>query len=104
MISTSLPQSLHSRLLSCTALAFATTAAAGTDLKNCVELMQPVPLTQQASPVASTQDIGNLTVMELSGDYDRGLILPREQVANAFYAVHPDNYDYLIVFTTFEFP
>ena len=105
MISTSLPQSPFSRWFVCAVLAFVTTAvAAEADLKNCVELTQPVPLTQQASPVVSTQDIGNLTVVELSGDYDRGLILPREQVANAFYAAHPDAYDFLVVFTTFEFP
>ncbi len=75
-------------------------------LNNCVQVVHPVPLSQlsAADDVGTSQDIGNVTVMELSGDYDRGLDVPRQEVATRFYATHPDQYDFLIVFTTFEFP
>ena len=93
-------------------LALALTAAGGhasaaeqVDLKDCVSQLVPVPVPLSAqSPVGAVQDIGNLTVMELSGDYDRGLVEPRQQVATRFYATHPDQYDFIVVFSTFEFP
>ena len=80
--------------------------AEDTSLRNCVQTVHPVALSQlsAADAVGATQDIGNVTVMELSGDYDLGLDAPRQQVAARFYATHPDQYDFLIVFTTFEFP
>ncbi|MEO8958018.1 MAG: CARDB domain-containing protein, partial [Rudaea sp.] len=80
--------------------------AADTALLNCVQPVHPLPLSQLANTdaVGTSQDIGNVTVMDLSGDYDRGLDAPRQQVAARFYAAHPDQYDFLIVFTTFEFP
>lgn len=53
--------------------------------------------------VNSSRDIGNVTVMELGGDYDRHLGEPRRLVAQEYLRTHPDRYDFLIVFTTFEF-
>lgn len=47
---------------------------------------------------------GGVTVIPLGGDYSRGLPSPRAAVGRAFYQRHPDDYDFLFVFTTFEFP
>ncbi|HEX6832146.1 MAG TPA: CARDB domain-containing protein, partial [Rudaea sp.] len=57
----------------------------------------------QDDPVGSQQDSGNLTIMELTGAYDRDLTAPRQAVAAHFFATHPDQYDFIYVFTTFEF-
>lgn len=54
-------------------------------------------------------DYGNVTVMEVEGNYDiknpNGLInsLPREEIAKEFLRAHPDIYDFLIIFTNFDF-
>lgn len=55
------------------------------------------------SSIISSSDIGNLTVMEFEGDYAYDLSAPRKAVARRFYQDHPDQYDFLIVFTTFNF-
>ena len=74
-------------------------------LSECVVKMPAVPLDALGpSAVSSGIDYGNITAMALDGQYDRGLTVPRQQIAQAFYAQHPDQYDFLIVFTTFEFP
>jgi subtilase family serine protease/flagellar hook assembly protein FlgD len=73
-------------------------------LAQCVEI--PVVDAKRApatKAVGESTDIGNLTVMELDGDYGRGIAPPRQAVAQRFYQDHPDNYDFLIVYTTFEF-
>lgn len=52
---------------------------------------------------------GNLVRMELSGNYNRDNpdgsfnLEARSAVANAFYANHDDEFDFLVVFTSFEF-
>jgi hypothetical protein len=54
-------------------------------------------------------DYGNVTVMEVSGNYDEmtpdGKInsLPRELIAQEFYRTHKDEYDFLTIFSTFDF-
>lgn len=53
--------------------------------------------------VISSRDSGNLTEMEFAGDYTYDLTAPRQAVAQRFYQDHPDQYDFLIVFTTFDF-
>jgi subtilase family serine protease/flagellar hook assembly protein FlgD len=75
------------------------------DLRDCVHEMQPAPAKSAAisNLVGASQDVGNVTVMEVSGDYSRGADEPRRQIARTFYASHPDQYDFLITFTTFEF-
>jgi len=70
-------------------------------------------------PVSSIPNTGNFTahylknhnhiaVIELSGDYDKDLsgqfnVEPRAVIAREFYRHHPDDYDFLVVFTSFDF-
>ena len=44
------------------------------DLRDCVHEMQPAPAKSAAisNLVGASQDVGNVTVMEVSGDYSRG--------------------------------
>lgn len=56
-----------------------------------------------SATVGASVDIGNLTVIELDGDYGRGLDAPRMAVAQRFFETHADRYDFLVTFTTFEF-
>jgi subtilase family serine protease/flagellar hook assembly protein FlgD len=59
-----------------------------------------------AVPVATRQ---NVAVIELTGDYSRNLpggafnVEPRTQVSKAFYKGYADQYDFLVVFSNFEF-
>jgi PKD repeat protein len=54
-------------------------------------------------------DYGNVTVIELSGGYDAvnadGTIndLPRREVAKEFLRLHPDQYDFLVIFSNFDY-
>ncbi len=53
-------------------------------------------------------DQGHVSVVEVSGDYSQlyqGEInaLPRALIARELYAHHPDQYDFLVAFSTFEF-
>jgi len=54
-------------------------------------------------------DENSITVMSFSGDYDKTLEsgqlnrAARAAVAKEFYRTHPDNYDFLVTFTSFEF-
>lgn len=54
-------------------------------------------------------DYGNVTVMEVAGNYDADLpggvtnSAPREAVAKEFFKLHKDEYDFLVIFTNFEF-
>ncbi len=87
-------------------IACAAALADETPLLNCLEKPQPADVSQLralAASVGTSSDIGNLTVIELGGEYDRGLAEPRQLVAQRFYQDHADDYDFLIVFTTFEF-
>ncbi len=53
------------------------------------------------------EDRGQVTVLRLSGSYDRNLpgglanVEPRTVLAQEFYKKHPDSYDFLVTFTTF---
>ena len=57
----------------------------------------------------SLGDYGNVTVMEASGNYDArnsdGSVnsAPREVIAKEFFKTHKDEYDFLVVFTNFDF-
>ncbi|MEM7828109.1 MAG: DUF1566 domain-containing protein, partial [Candidatus Aenigmatarchaeota archaeon] len=54
-------------------------------------------------------DYDNITVMEVTGDYDAinpdGSIntMPRQMVAKEFFRLHPDEYDFLVIFSNFDF-
>ncbi|WP_313916958.1 CARDB domain-containing protein [Tahibacter sp.] len=90
-----------------TLLLYTATAAAATDLPldDCVHL--PDAASAQAKvgavDVGDSVDIGNLSIIELDGDYARGLDAPRMAIARRFYETHADRYDFIVTFTTFEF-
>ncbi|MEO1085380.1 MAG: hypothetical protein AAFY88_14165 [Acidobacteriota bacterium] len=49
---------------------------------------------------------GAVDIIRFDGDYDRGEpfnVIPRQAVARAYYGANPDDVDYLIVFSTFDF-
>ncbi|GBD99028.1 hypothetical protein BMS3Abin07_01059 [bacterium BMS3Abin07] len=54
-------------------------------------------------------DYGNVTVMEVEGNYDAKLPdgtnndLPRQVIAKEFYRLHKDEYDFLVIFSNFNF-
>lgn len=54
-------------------------------------------------------DYGNVTVMQVAGNYDEltpegeANSLPRELIAQEFYATHTDDYDFLVIFSNFDF-
>lgn len=54
-------------------------------------------------------DYGNVTVMEVSGGYDAkiagGVVnaAPRQAIAKEFFRLHKDEYDFLVIFTNFDF-
>lgn len=54
-------------------------------------------------------DYGNITVMEVKGNYDvknpDGSInyLPRQEIAKEFYRLHTDTYDFFVIFSNFDF-
>ncbi len=55
------------------------------------------------------EDREHISIIEFSGNYDKNLnggeanTEPRALVAQEFYKTHKDNYDFLVVFTSFEF-
>ena len=57
----------------------------------------------------SLGDYGNVTVMEAAGNYDAmnsdGTLndLPRQNIAKEFFKNHKDEYDFLVVFSNFDF-
>jgi RHS repeat-associated protein len=87
-------------IAACTRAAVAESLA----LQGCEQIVHPVSLAHiKSGDIGAAQDVGNITVMEFSGDYARNLDAPRQQIAAKFFATHPDQYDFLVVFTTFEF-
>lgn len=50
------------------------------------------------------RDEGDASIIEFSGDYSGDLTAPRETVAKEFFRTHADVYDFLVVFTSFDFP
>jgi len=69
------------------------------------------------SPQALGQDFtataignfGDITVMEVSGNYDSKTPYgatnagPRQEIAKEFFKTHPDDYDFLVIFSNFDF-
>jgi hypothetical protein len=55
------------------------------------------------------EDREQVSVLELVGNYDKVKgdgepnVEPRSVIAREFFRTHPDEYDFLVVFTTFEF-
>lgn len=75
------------------------------ELQDCVQTVEPRSGKAAAGTplIGAAEDIGNVSVMEVSGDYRKGFNEPRRQAATRFYQTHEDRYDFLVVFTTFEF-
>jgi len=54
-------------------------------------------------------DYGNVTVMEVTGNYDAknpdGSVndIPRQIIAKEFFKTHKDVYDFLVIFSNFDF-
>jgi subtilase family serine protease/flagellar hook assembly protein FlgD len=69
----------------------------------------PFPIPQGAYSATTVEDRDHITIMEFAGDYNRNLpngdanMAARAVVAQEFYQQHPDNYDFLVVFSSFEF-
>jgi len=59
--------------------------------------------------VATIGDYGNITVMEFAGNYDAddpdGTLndSPRREISNEYFSIHKDEYDFLVIFTNFDF-
>ncbi len=57
----------------------------------------------------SIGDYGNVTVMEVSGNYDSKNAddtinsAPRQEIAKEFYKTHKDEYDFIVIYTNFDF-
>ena len=55
------------------------------------------------------EDRNDVSIIQLAGNYDKSLSTgafnaePRSAIAREFFRTHPDQYDYLVVFSTFEF-
>lgn len=68
----------------------------------------PFPITGAYSAF-HREDRNHISVIEIAGNYDRDLsggqsnVEPRAVVAREFFRTHPDNYDFLVAFSTFEF-
>jgi len=65
--------------------------------------------TTRAFMATTIGDYGNVTVMEVTGNYNAknpdGSInaLPRQEIAKEFLRLHPDTYDFLVFFSNFDF-
>jgi len=69
-----------------------------------------VPASGETTFTAKTlDDHGNVTVMEVTGNYDAknpdgtSNVLARQEIAKEFYRLHKDEYDFLVIFTNFDF-
>jgi len=69
----------------------------------------PFDIPQGAYQATFIEDTNQITHMEFVGEYDRDLpggapnLPARAVVAQEFFRTHPDEYDFLVTFTTFEF-
>ena len=68
------------------------------------------PCAAQAFTATSLGDYDNVTVMEDSGDYDVAFfpdgsadMSARKTISQEFYRTHGDDYDFLVIFTNFDF-
>ena len=51
-------------------------------------------------------DYGDITVMEVTESYDADIPeshIPRMEIAKEFFKTHPDNYDFIVIFSNFDF-
>ncbi len=75
---------------------------------------EPIPendfqIPQGAYTARFVEDRSHVSIIEFAGNYDKKLVdnsfnaAARAVVAQEFYANHPDSYDFLVVFSSFEF-
>jgi len=75
-----------------------------------LSLLIPTQLFAADFTATSLADYGNVSVMEVSGSYDSknpdGTVnsVPRKAIATEFFRTHKDEYDFLVVFSNFDFP
>jgi subtilase family serine protease/Tol biopolymer transport system component/uncharacterized protein YfaP (DUF2135 family) len=92
------------RLLSAAALALAWSPA----FADGAPVLEPVPITG-AYIARQAADRNHVSIIEMAGNYNRNLdggalnIEPRAVIAREFLRAHPDQYDFIVVFSGFEF-
>lgn len=70
--------------------------------------LSPFPLTGAYSAFHKG-DRNHISIIEISGNYNKDLapgqsnVEPRAVIAREFFRTHPDNYDFIVAFSTFEF-
>jgi Tol biopolymer transport system component/flagellar hook assembly protein FlgD/subtilase family serine protease len=75
-----------------------------------LSLFPSVPASAQVFTATSLADYGNVSVMVVTGSYDAknpdGTVnsAPRKAIATEFFRTHKDEYDFLVVFSNFDFP
>ena len=78
-------------------------------LASGLSTVNPFTIPQGAYVAEQVEDRDHLSIMRFSGNYDASLengvfnAPARAVIANEFYKNHPDNYDFLVVFTAFDF-
>ncbi|NOY63808.1 MAG: hypothetical protein GXO97_00165, partial [Nitrospirae bacterium] len=72
-------------------------------------LFNPRQVVASDFTATTIDDYGNITVMEVEGNYDARLSDgtlnegPRQAIAKEFFRLHKDEYDFLVIFTNFDF-
>ena len=66
-------------------------------------LASPITTTGDAS-ASFVEERNGVVLIMFAGAYDRSLAEPRAELARTFYEHNGDDYDFLVVFTTFQFP
>ncbi|HWR58494.1 MAG TPA: prenyltransferase/squalene oxidase repeat-containing protein, partial [Thermodesulfovibrionales bacterium] len=72
-------------------------------------LLIPSIITAQDFTAKTLNDYGNVTVMEVTGNYDAknpdgsNNNTPRQAIAKEFFKTHKDEYDFLVIFSNFDF-
>lgn len=76
-----------------------------TALRSCEVVPEVVTAAERKRSKTASDAVrdGQWTLITIDGAYDRGLTAPRVDVAQRFYEHAADDYDFLFVFTTFEF-
>ncbi len=72
-------------------------------------LLSPSTITAQDFTAQTLGDYGNITVMAVTGNYDANKadgtinVAPRQTIAKEFFRLHKDEYDFLVIFSNFNF-
>lgn len=78
-------------------------------LADSTVVYDPFEVPQGAYQAAHVEDVENVSIIEFAGNYDKKLpsgetnAAARAVVAREFYRTHADDYDFLVVFSDFEF-